>query len=100
MISKNAKASLFYISNVLRSRFIEAEKLLASTPRLAVAYSKVIQKRWLDLNRPDVENMILSDPLSALEYCESVIKGPWKEVESSIKSNSSLWSRYTKVFKS
>lgn len=61
----------------------EAEEFLAVYPHIAVLYSKqVLKDRFIR-----AEKTIMKDPIQALVYARDVIKGPWPEAEDTIMNN-------------
>lgn len=92
VLAKDKSAAIFYVQNVLRGRFPEAEMLFSGDIRMAIAYSGVTKVRWRDIGRLDVEDRIMHDPQSAVDY--AVIFGVWPEAESCIKSRPEAWQRY------
>ena len=68
-----------YASEVIKGRWPEGEKIIASDLWIAVDYARhVIKSRW-----PDIEKPILNskDPSLAYDYARFVIKGRWPEAE-------------------
>jgi hypothetical protein len=67
----NQKKAVWYASNVLKTRWIEAEDAIKRSPRWSVAYAKdVIKGRW-----EEAEKTISKDPKYLAEYGVEVIKG-------------------------
>jgi hypothetical protein len=74
-----------YSLNIIDSRWMEAEAVIATNPYYAYLYAvDVIEGRW-----PEAESVIATDPQWAFNYAYYVIKGRWPEAESVIATN--IW---------
>ena len=81
---KDPKSAYEYARDVIRGRWPEAEKVIASDAFSACDYAKnVIGGRW-----PEAEKVIASDAYSAYLYAMYVIRGRWPEAEKVIASDS------------
>jgi hypothetical protein len=78
-----------YSKSVIKGRWPEAEKVIATSPQFAYCYAKyVIKGRW-----PAAEPIIMKDANAAYLYAAHVIKDRWPEAETSIAKDrtSKLW---------
>ena len=80
---KSPKDAVTYAIEVIKGRFPEGEKIIASDPISSHEYArKIIKGRW-----KEGEKIIASDPNMAQSYAQHVIRGPWPEAEKIIASN-------------
>ena len=82
----DAKGAYFYARDVIKGRWHEGEKLIASDPERAYKYANyVIKGRF-----PEGEKVIASNSICAYYYATDVIKGRFPEGEKAIASDF-LW---------
>ena len=89
---KDPESAYRYARDVIRGRWPEGEKVIASDPKSAYRYAMyVIGGRW-----PEAEKVIASasDPYYAYLYAMYVIRGRWPEAEKVIASASDPESAY------
>ena len=79
----NPVSAFNYAKNVIKGRFPEGEKAIASDPKYAYRYANsVLKGRW-----PEAEKVIASAPWWAYNYAKNVIRGRWPEAEKEIASD-------------
>ena len=82
-----------YAKDVIRGRWPEVEKAIATDPWWAYHYAKdVIRGRW-----PEVEKAIATDTRWAYHYAKDVIRGRWPEGEKAI-AHSEYKDHYLETF--
>ena len=77
-IAKNPNYAVKYAYTVLKSRWPEAEPVIATDPSAAINYVMAVldYQRW-----PEAEPVIATDPSAAMKYAERVLKRRWPEAE-------------------
>lgn len=81
-IASHATSAMSYAKDIIKGRWLLGEQAISRHPIKAVEYAKdVVGGRW-----PEAEGTIKSSPVAALLYARYVIKGRWPEAESMFSS--------------
>jgi hypothetical protein len=80
----------YYAKEIIKGRWPEGEKTIASSPNDAWIYAMdVVKGRW-----PEAEPGISKEPHAAYNYARYVIKGRWPEGEKAIATDPEYAERY------
>ena len=80
----------FYAYNIIKERWLEAEKYIKKNPHWTCWYAyDIIKGRW-----SEAEEIIKKNPAYAYLYVRDIIKGRWEEAEEHIKKDPYWWRRY------
>lgn len=83
IIMQHPLAAAIYALKIIRGRWREAEPYIMKNDEAIMTYSMyVIKDRW-----PEAEPYVLRRASSAFEYAEHVVKGRWPEAEPIIMKN-------------
>jgi hypothetical protein len=90
IISKNSYYSYMYARDIIKERFVLAEKNISKDPSWSYSYATGILKcRFIE-----AENRISESPYWSYLYAKDVIKGRFIEGEESISDNEENYSNY------
>ena len=64
----------------LKGREEKLEPAISVYPDIAYLYAYRLNERWVDLGKPEVEDIIGKDPYSACYYAINILKKKWKDI--------------------